>query len=65
LAFGKGDMVVVEKEWGRLTGKVYGERVRLRVYQSMNRVTQHLENRLRHAILMEDGASPHTAELTK
>ena len=37
----------------------------LRVYQSMNRVTQHLENRLRHAVLMEDGVSPYTAKLTK
>ena len=64
-AFNKGDMVVIKKEWGKLTGKVYIERVLPRVYQFMNWVTQHPENRSRHAILMEDDVSPHTAKLTK
>lgn len=31
----------------------------------MDWVAQHVENRSRHAILMEDGASPDTAKLTK
>lgn len=31
----------------------------------MDWVAQHPENRSKHAILMEDGASPHTAKLTK
>jgi Transposase len=35
-AFGKGDMVVIEKEWGRLTGKIYRERVLPWVYQFIN-----------------------------
>jgi DDE superfamily endonuclease len=58
-AFGKGDMVVIEKEWGRVTGKVHRERVLPWVYQFMNWVAQH------PGVLMEDGASPHTAKLTK
>lgn len=64
-AFGKGDMVVIEKEWGRLTGKVHRERVLPWVHQFMNWVAQHPGNRSRHAVLMEDGASPHTAKLTR
>jgi Transposase len=35
-AFGKGDIVVIEKEWGRLTGKIYRERVLPWVYQFIN-----------------------------
>jgi hypothetical protein len=31
----------------------------------MDWVAQHSENRSKYAILMEDGASPHTAKLTK
>jgi hypothetical protein len=31
----------------------------------MDWVAQHPENRSRQAILMEDGASPHTAKLAK
>lgn len=64
-AFGKGPMVVIEKEWRRLTGKVHREKVLPWVYYFMDWVAQHPENRLRHAMLMEDGASPHTAKLTK
>lgn len=64
-AFGKGPMVVMEKEWGRLTGKVHREKVLPWVYYFMHWVAQHPYNRSRHAILMEDGASPHTAKLTK
>jgi hypothetical protein len=64
-AFGKGPMVVIEKDWGKMTGQVYRERVLPWVYYFMAWIMQHLENRSRHAILMEDGASPHTAKLTK
>jgi hypothetical protein len=63
--FSKGPMVVMEKEWGRLTGKGHRERVLPWVYYFMDWVAQHPENRSKHAILMEDGASPHTAKLTK
>ena len=35
-AFGKGDMVVIEKDWGRVTGKVHRERVLPWVYQFMS-----------------------------
>ena len=64
-AFSKGDMVVIEKEWGSVTGKVHRERVLPWVYRFMDWVAQHPENPSRHAILMEDGASQHTAKLTK
>jgi DDE superfamily endonuclease len=64
-AFSKGPMVVMEKEWGRLMGKVHRERVVPWVYYFMDWVAQHPENHSKHAILMEDGASPHTAKLTK
>jgi len=63
--FGKGPMVVMEKEWGRLTGRVHRERVLPWVYHFIAWVVQHPENRWRHAVLMEDGASPHTAKLTQ
>src|SRR3954469_15174049 len=64
--FGKGPMVVMEKEWSRLTGqKVHRERVLPWVYYFMDWVVQHPVNRSRHAILMEDGASLYTAKLTK
>jgi hypothetical protein len=65
LAFGKGPMVAIEEEGGRLTGNIYRERVLPWVYHFMDWVAQHPENRSRHSILMEDGASPHTAKLTK
>ena len=64
LVFGKGPMVIAE-EGGRLTGSVYRQRVLLWVYHFMDWVAQHPKNRPRHAILMEDGTSPHTAKLTK
>lgn len=64
-ALGKGPMVVMEKSWGRLTGKVYREKVLPWVYHFMGWVERHPENRIRCAVLMEDGASPHTAKLTK
>jgi len=51
--------------WGSRTGKVYRERVLPWVYQFMNWVAQQTENPSRQAILMEDGASQHTAKLTK
>ena len=62
---GKGYMVVIEKEWGRLTGQVYREKVLPHVYKFMDWVAQHPENRLGHAILVEDHATPHTAKLTQ
>jgi DDE superfamily endonuclease len=52
-------------EWGRVMGKVHRERVLPWVYQFMSWVVQHPGNSLKHAILMEDGASSHTAKLTK
>lgn len=64
-SLGKGPMVVMEKEWGGLTGKVYREKVLPWIYCFMYWVTQHPETRSRHAILMEDGASPNSAKLTK
>jgi hypothetical protein len=64
-ALGKGPMVVIEKDWGKMTGQVYRERVFPWVYHFMAWVIQHPGNHSRHAILMKDGASPHTAKLTK
>jgi len=58
-------MAVIEKKWGSVTGKVHRERVLPWVYRFMDWVAQHPENPSRHAILMEDGASQHTAKLTK
>jgi hypothetical protein len=63
--FSKGPIVVIEKERGGLKGNVYRERVLPWVYDFMDWVAQHPENGSRHAILMEDGASPHIAKLTK
>lgn len=64
-ALGKGPIVVMEKSWGGLTGKVYREKVLPWVYSFMDWVKHHPENGIRRAVLMEDGASPHTAKLTK
>ena len=64
-ALGKGDMVVIEKEWGSVTGEVHRERVLPWVYQFMDWVAQHPENPRRHVILMEDGAPQHTAKFTQ
>lgn len=64
-ALGKGDMVVIEKEWGSVTGEVYRERVLPSVYRFMDWVAQHPENPRRHVILMEDGAPQHTAKFTQ
>jgi hypothetical protein len=51
--FGKGDIVFIEKEWGRVTDKVHRERMLPWVYQFMNRVAQYPRNRSRYAILMD------------
>jgi hypothetical protein len=64
-AFGKGDLVIFEKEWGRITGTVYREHVLSFLYRFMEWVTGHPENPWKIVILMEDGASQHTAKLTK
>jgi hypothetical protein len=55
----------MEKEWGRFTGGVHRERVLPWVYSFMDWVAEHPQNHSKQAILMEDGASPHTAKLTK
>lgn len=64
-AFGRGPIVVFEKEWGRVTGQVYRERVLPWVYYFMDWVVHHPGNHSKHVILMEDGASSHTAKLTR
>ncbi|PSN59239.1 hypothetical protein BS50DRAFT_260293 [Corynespora cassiicola Philippines] len=53
-AFGKGPMIVMEKEWGRLTGDLYRTRVLPLVYQFMDWIERHPQNRAKQAILMED-----------
>jgi hypothetical protein len=42
--FGKGDLVIFEKEWGRITGTVYREHVLPFVYRFMEWVAGHPEN---------------------
>jgi hypothetical protein len=43
-AFGKGDLVIFEKEWDRITGTVYREHVLPFVYRFMEWVAGHPEN---------------------
>jgi hypothetical protein len=43
-AFGKGDLVIFEEEWDRITGTVYREHVLPFVYRFMERVAGHPEN---------------------
>lgn len=58
-------MVVMEKAWGRLTEKVYRERVLPWIYHFMDWVVRHPDNSIRRAVIMECSASPHTAKLVK
>jgi hypothetical protein len=64
-AFGKGNLVVIEKRWGGFTGKLYREAILPWVYFFLQWVAQHPENRSGHSILMEDRAPQHAARLTK
>lgn len=64
-ALGKGPLVVMDKGWGRWTGRLHREMVLPWVYHFMDWVAQHPQNCTKHAILVEDGASPHTAKLSK
>lgn len=53
----KGPLIVFEKSWGRVTGKVYREHIV---------PTIHLFKRdIDTPVLMEDGASVHTAKATR
>jgi hypothetical protein len=57
--------VIFEKEWGCITGTVYIENILSFIYRFMEWVAGHPENSRKISILMEDGASQHTAKLTK
>jgi hypothetical protein len=52
----KGPLVVFEKDWGKVTGKVYRDNVVPLIHQ--------FKRGIDFPILMEDGASVHTAKAT-
>lgn len=60
-ANGPGPLVVFEKSWGNITGAVYRERIVPVIHEFKN---QHEQSPLL-PILMEDGASPHSAKATQ
>jgi transposase len=59
----KGPLHVFEKEDGRVTARVYIERVLPGMYQHLREMKH--EGGLLRSIIMEDNASVHTAKLTK
>jgi hypothetical protein len=59
----KGRLVVLKKGWGKITAAVYTQFVLLSIYQFYREVMA--EVGFLRAILMEDGASAHTAKLTQ
>jgi transposase len=59
----KGKLVVFEKQWGKITAAVYTQFVLPSIYQFYREVMA--EVGFLRAILMEDGASVHTAKLTQ
>jgi hypothetical protein len=59
----KGRLVVFEKAWGKITALVYTQLVLPAIYQFYREVMS--EVGFMRAILMEDGASVHTAKLIR
>lgn len=64
-AIGKGPLVIFEKEWGSITGAVYREKVIPWIYDFRNWMEHHPRIGFMRSILMEDGASQHTAHATR
>jgi hypothetical protein len=62
---GKGPLVVFEKDWGRVNGNVYRTRILPWIYDFKRWIESQPQIGLQRAILMEDGASPHTASATQ
>jgi Transposase and inactivated derivatives len=60
---GKGPLILMEKDWGKVSAKVYIERVLPHFYRHLREIAR--EVGFMRAILMEDNASIHTAKLTK
>ena len=59
----KGHLILMKKEWGKITSKVYIERVLPDFYQHLREIEHHVG--FMRSILMEDGASIHTSHLTR
>jgi hypothetical protein len=59
----KGPLVVFEKDWGKINAQIYITHVLPRVHEFLDEIEQDAGKG--HVILMEDGASSHTAKLTK
>jgi hypothetical protein len=62
-ALGKGSLVVFEKEWGKITGEVYRERVISHIYHYKQWLEQYVG--WHRVILTEGGVSQHTANAIK
>ena len=59
----KGPLILMEKDWGKVTAQVYTQRVLPQFYEHLREIERHVG--FMRSILMEDGASIHTAKFTK